>query len=408
MTLFLDVVLLILGGYVLIVSTHLVLLSIAACLPRTARNSPPERSLKIAVIVPAHNEEQTIGETVARILACNYPAEQRSLFVIADNCSDRTAARAEAAGACVAVRADPDNRGKGQALDWFIRSHNELLKPFDVLVFLDADVDIAPDFLTAMQDAFSDPTVQAAQSFNGVANPSENWRTALTYAGFAGVNHLRPLGQTRLFGGTTLKGTGMAFRAAVLLPQGWPARSIVEDMEMTLTLAKAGIAVHYVPEARMVSCAEKTASRAGPQRRRWEGGRFRLMAHYVPRLILAALHKPRLLLLGLLLELLTPPLTVAVSINVLWGVGSLLRGWYGAFGYAALCLVGSGVYVATSLCLVRAPRQVWIALLQAPFFITWKFVVYFGLILRPEKNWVRTARTSAPRKPQNPDELPPE
>lgn len=407
MLIFLDLPLLILGGYVLIVTLHLVLLSAAACLPRAARNNPHQEPIKIAVVVPAHNEEATIAKTVANILACDYPREDRSLFVIADNCSDNTAARAEEAGAVVVVRVDPDNRGKGQALDWFLRSHSMSLKPYDVLVLLDADVEVAQDFFRAMRDAFADPTVQAAQSYNGVANPSENWRTALTYAGFAGVNHLRPLGQMRLFGGTMLKGTGMAFRTEALLARGWPARSIVEDMEMTLTLAQTGVAVHYVPEARMVSCAEKTASQASSQRRRWEGGRFQLMAHYVPRLLFLSVRRPRLLLTGLLLELLTPPLTVALLTTVLWGVVSSVRGWYEASGVAAFCLAGLGVYVATALYLVRAPRRVWAALLQAPFFIVWKFVVYCGLILRPEKNWVRTARTSSSRESRNSDESPP-
>ena len=54
-----------------------------------------------ALVVAAHNEEVVIGNMVDSLNKLNYPREAYDIFVIADNCTDRTAERAAAAGAIV-------------------------------------------------------------------------------------------------------------------------------------------------------------------------------------------------------------------------------------------------------------------------------------------------------------------
>ncbi|MDN6522062.1 MAG: glycosyltransferase family 2 protein [Bifidobacterium crudilactis] len=46
---------------------------------------------KVTIVVPAHNEEIVIAQTVRAILELNYPPEQVELLLFADNCNDRTA-----------------------------------------------------------------------------------------------------------------------------------------------------------------------------------------------------------------------------------------------------------------------------------------------------------------------------
>jgi glycosyltransferase involved in cell wall biosynthesis len=75
---------------------------------------------RVGVLIPAHNEEEMLSETIAKI-----QPQLRSgdwLLVVADNCSDRTEAIAKSLGADVSVRTDPMNRGKGFALDRGIRN----------------------------------------------------------------------------------------------------------------------------------------------------------------------------------------------------------------------------------------------------------------------------------------------
>lgn len=84
--------------------------SVAA--PGGSKNEP----MRLAVLIPAHDEEEGIATTLESLLDGDYPASARRVIVVADNCSDATAARAAATGAEVWERTDPANRGKGFAL----------------------------------------------------------------------------------------------------------------------------------------------------------------------------------------------------------------------------------------------------------------------------------------------------
>ena len=69
-----------------------------------------------AIIVPAHNEEHVIAETVKSLRDIDYPKELFQVLVVADNCSDTTEARARKAGADVLVRTNDTDRGKPYAV----------------------------------------------------------------------------------------------------------------------------------------------------------------------------------------------------------------------------------------------------------------------------------------------------
>jgi glycosyltransferase involved in cell wall biosynthesis len=89
----------------------------------------------IAVLIPAHDEEQTIEATLIGIKEELSPADR--LLVVADNCVDRTTTLATRAGADVVIRNDPNLRGKGFALAAGLR--HLAATPPDVVVFIDAD-----------------------------------------------------------------------------------------------------------------------------------------------------------------------------------------------------------------------------------------------------------------------------
>ena len=233
--------------------------------------------LTLAVIIPAHNEEKNIIRTVEAIMACNYPANRFEVYVIADNCTDHTALYARTAGALAFERFDTVNRGKGQALDWFLKNHDEIYCHTDIITIIDADV--APDrnYLHEISATFNNPEIQAVQAYNGVSNPDAGWRPALIDAAFNVFNHLRMAGSFKLSGTAVLKGNGMAFRTNLLQRYGWPCHSIVEDMEFTLLLLQDGISVHYNPDAVIRSEMVTSGKSASTQRSRWEGGRFMLV-----------------------------------------------------------------------------------------------------------------------------------
>src|ERR1700731_271602 len=93
----------------------------ATALSRWRRPMGPDSGVRlpVAVLVPAHNESSGLLPTLTNIQSQLLPGDR--LLVVADNCSDDTAAAARAGGAEVVERNDPTKRGKGYALDWGVR-----------------------------------------------------------------------------------------------------------------------------------------------------------------------------------------------------------------------------------------------------------------------------------------------
>src|ERR1700730_7530905 len=95
----------------------LTLLSAKAPLP-----PPSTREMRFDLIVPAHNEEAVIANVIRSLQAVDWPADRFRVVVVADNCTDSTAAVARAAGAHVLERFDRDQRGKGYALQFAFKA----------------------------------------------------------------------------------------------------------------------------------------------------------------------------------------------------------------------------------------------------------------------------------------------
>src|SRR5690242_20568119 len=65
------------------------------------RKNDQANTATFAILVPAHNEELLIGKTLSSLATLEYPTDRYAVHVIADNCTDRTAEIAQAAGAKV-------------------------------------------------------------------------------------------------------------------------------------------------------------------------------------------------------------------------------------------------------------------------------------------------------------------
>jgi cellulose synthase/poly-beta-1,6-N-acetylglucosamine synthase-like glycosyltransferase len=377
--------------YLVVTVSYLVVVTVAACSFRK-RTAEAGEDVRIAVIMPAHNEALQIKASVAAVLGVEYPVDRFSAFVIADNCDDNTAELARQAGATVFERRVPDKPGKGPALDWCLRRHREMLAAYDAIVIVDADTTVAPGFLLEVAASLSVPGTDLVQTADGVANPEQNWRTALTYAGFALMNDVRARGRTRLGGSAGFKGNGMAFRSGLLLDYGWPAYSVVEDVEFSIRLLLDGHIIAYNPDAVLVSEMPAARRQADVQRRRWEGGRFQLWRHAIPVLAHAAWRQLRWRYLDAMLDLLVPPLSLLVMTEgLLLALAVLSRPVWAVI--AAYCLAGTAFHVGLGLRVSRAPARVWWALAAAPFFVLWKIPIYARILLgRKETAWRRTTR----------------
>jgi hypothetical protein len=348
--------------------------------------------LRIAVLVPAHDEQDGVGATVASLLAQDYPAERREVIVIADNCTDATAARACEAGATVWERV-ADERGKGQALAWALeRLDMERGVAFDAVAMVDADCRASANLLAAF-DASLRGGARAVQAAYDVANPEASATAALRWAGFALMHRVRPRGRRALGLSADLFGTGMAFRTSLLREHPWRSFSVTEDAEYHLQLVAAGVPVGYVEAASVSSPMPLTREAAHAQQLRWESGNAVLARRTAPRLAIRGARERDKHLLHAGLEQLVPPQSALLLANAaaFAGAAALRRP---ALVLAALATGAmQAVYVLAGLRAAGAPPEVYRALRGVPRLAAGKLAVLARVAIgRGATAWVRTPR----------------
>jgi 1,2-diacylglycerol 3-beta-glucosyltransferase len=390
---FLDRLLLLAQGVLALASSYLLGLLLAArgsAARTTAPTSAPP--LDLAVIVPAHDEEAGIGETLGSLAACEYPAERRRTIVIADNCGDGTAARAREFGVEVWERTDPGNRGKGHALAWALERLFAEAQPPDAVAMVDADCTVSANLLEACARHLAD-SAEAIQVDYVAGNPEDSPTAALRFAGFALADTVRFLGKERLGLSCGLVGTGMAFPRRVLEQVPWTVTGLMEDGEYHMRLVLEGTRTRFVREAWVSQPVPTNMRASSEQQARWEKGKLDMIRAWTPRLVGSGIARQDPVRIHAGLECLVPPQSVLA-------LGGLLGAALGAAGrrprllaLSLLTLGGQTAFVLGGLRLVRAPASVYRALLTAPVLIASKLALYLRLARgRGPSGWVRTER----------------
>ncbi len=390
-----DVLLFLVGLSLLLLtlpgSLELLLVTVPGLLPKRPIPQSKETSgVRLAIVIPAHNEETGLPSTIASLLECDAPLNPQDIFVIADNCEDDTAAVARSLGVTVLERVDPVNRGKGQALNWAFAQLLE--RDYTAVINVDADTRVAKNFLVVYRRFFA-AGGQAGQSAYYVGNPQANLRTRLMHIAFLAFNYLRPLARRNLGLSAGILGNGFGLDAATLRRIPYDSFSIVEDLEYHTRLVTAGIQVAFLAETSVCSDMPATAAEAQSQRERWEGGRMRMILEQTPKLLRGLLVQRRLGLLEPLLELWLLPL----SYHLLLLLALLLVGFGGLFsGYALFALLLVLLHIVVAMFVGGATLADWKALISAPFFIVWKVTKLSGILKAAGKGatWKRTSRGS--------------
>ena len=348
--------------------------------------APP---LNLAIVVPAHNEAAGIAACIQSLRACESGGGAFTVVVVADNCEDDTAARAEAAGARVLVRHDPDRRGKGYALDFAFRQL--LNEPFDAFMVVDADTRVEPNLFAEAQRWFR-AGADAVQSRYCVDKPGVSVRTRLMNVALQAFNVLRPRG--REFWGVSvgLLGNGFGLSRATLEAVPYDAASVAEDLEYHIRLVQNGRRVRFMDATTVWSEMPSGERASRGQRARWEGGRFRMIREQTP-ILLRSILAGRWREAEPLLELWLLPLAFHVLLLLL----ALLPSFAPSRIYALFGLALVGLHV---LAAIRVGGGGWRdvqAVAAAPFYILWKLTLFKALLrgARKDAAWVRTDRESS-------------
>jgi cellulose synthase/poly-beta-1,6-N-acetylglucosamine synthase-like glycosyltransferase len=347
----------------------------------------------VGVVIPAHNEEDVLPETIPGMLSQLRNGDR--LLVVADNCSDRTAAVAAELGADVVVRTDSSNRGKGFALDCGVRHFAK--DPPNVVVVIDADCLVSGGAIESLLEVCQ-ATGRPAQALDlMIGGPNSTQSTGVREFAWRVKNWVRPLGLSSMGLPCQLMGTGMAFPWEIIANAHLATGALVEDLKLGLELAAEDRPPIFVPSAVVTSHFPTTIEGSRSQQLRWEGGHLRLITAELPRFLLKAVRDLNLRLLILALDAAVPPLSL-LTILVLFSLGLGAVSWQMGMGPAALTiglLALVGLTIAILGCWVKVGRD--LLSLSSVFLIgpraLAKIPFYFRLLLqRNSQGWIRTDR----------------
>jgi cellulose synthase/poly-beta-1,6-N-acetylglucosamine synthase-like glycosyltransferase/spore germination protein YaaH/peptidoglycan/xylan/chitin deacetylase (PgdA/CDA1 family) len=276
---------------------------------------------KVAVLIPAYNEEKVIERTVRAALNSNYP--NLRVIVIDDGSQDRTLevarkafAAEEAAGKVLILT--KANAGKAGALNYGI----EHIQDAELFVGIDADTIIASDAIARLVPHFINPKVGAIAGNAKVGNRVNLWTRwqALEYITSQNFERraLDVLGAV-----SVVPGAIGAWRvSAVREAGGYQLDTVAEDADLTMALLRRGYRVEYEDMALAYTEAPTNANALMRQRFRWSFGI--LQAVYKHRGVFARkgalglVALPNIVIFQILLPLVSPLIDIMFAFGALW------------------------------------------------------------------------------------------
>ncbi len=250
------------------------------------RDPPPAAgepcSRRYAVLIAARNEQAVLGHLLDSVHAQDLPAGQVTAFVVADNCTDHTAAVARSHGARVFERQDRTRVGKGYALHALLEHMGRTgdLDRYDVFLVFDADNLLCPDYIRRIDRLFA-AGYETVCGYRASKNLGTSWVSA--GSGLWYLHDSGHLNASRMALGVTCActGTGFGFTRALLDRMGgWNFFTLVEDLEFDVWCAVNGVRMGCCPEAVVYDEQPVSLRQSWVQRTRWVQGGVQVSLKY--------------------------------------------------------------------------------------------------------------------------------
>lgn len=256
-----------------LMSGRLIIIGICAIIDRlrTRKNyATPEYAPRVAVLMPAYNEEKVIVRTIRSVMMSTY--KNIRIIMIDDGSKDgtydivREAYPADLASGRLTVLTKP-NAGKAEALNFALQHFDE-----EIYVGIDADTVIAHDAIARLVPHFANPRIGAVAGNAKVGNRVNLWTRwqALEYITSQNFER-RALDLFDVV--VVVPGAIGAWRtAAVKVGDGYHPNTVAEDADLTMNLLEQGYSVIYEDQALAFTEAPVTADGLMRQRFRWSFG----------------------------------------------------------------------------------------------------------------------------------------
>ncbi|MEO8139163.1 MAG: glycosyltransferase family 2 protein [Gemmatimonadota bacterium] len=294
------------------------------------------RNVPLLFLIPAHDEELLIERTVRSLCAQEYPAALLKIVVIADNCTDGTAALARTAGATVLERHSETQRGKHHAIEWAL---GELpWREYEAVVVIDADTVVEPDYSTQLS-RWPDLPDRALQTYDHLSNERENSLTRL--AGLltrTRYDIALPL-KARAGFSVPMTGDGIVLGREILTRYPWRIETITEGWELYARLTIGGEVIRYEPRARLYAQETRSLNQSRSQRERWTAGRLEVLRLHWQEIV-STRRLPLVQRVDLISELMSMGPIMRGMVAALAGGIAFATGSSPGFVIGALCTTG--------------------------------------------------------------------
>ena len=276
-----------------------------------------DKQHRFMTIIPAHNEEKVVVNLIESLKKLDYPKDLYDIYVIADNCTDKTAEVAKKAGAIVYERFDEAHKTKGHALQWFLAQKIEEDAPYDAFCIFDADNIVDENFLKVMNKKLCQGE-EVVQGYKDIKNPSDSWVSA-GYAIFYWTMHrFYHLARYNIGLSPLMNGTGFMVKFDVIKPQGWNTKTLTEDIEFSLKRIIKGKKLGWATDAIVYDEQPVGFKQSWTQRSRWTVGHMQCLKEYTKPLAEAVVKNKTVMNFdGLLYMLGTTPMLILTLVLVI-------------------------------------------------------------------------------------------
>ncbi len=233
-----------------------------------------EKKLKYGIIIPARNEEKVIGNLIESVQKNDYPQDKLQIFVIAHNCTDKTAEVARALGATVYEYNNPEECTMGYAFRHLFKKieADYGTKNYDGFFLFNADNILDKNYFSKMNDAFVYYNGERViTSCRNSKNFGTNTMSALYGLYFMEGCVLESRGRSVLGCSTRVQGTGYVISSKVV-ENGWNYVTLTEDWEFSADQVLQGRKIVYCDEAVFYDEQPTSAKIMWRQRLRWQKG----------------------------------------------------------------------------------------------------------------------------------------
>ncbi|MEI6132312.1 MAG: glycosyltransferase family 2 protein [Bacillota bacterium] len=366
--------------------------------PEDPRNFPATN--RFAVVIAAHNEDMVIESTIESLINIDYPKELIDIYLIADNCTDKTAEIARKMLCNVLERNNLEKKGKGHALTWGFEKIWATNIKYDAVCLFDADNLVDKSYFLEMNKSLHQGH-NVIQGYIGCKNPEDSWVSACYSINFWLANRFFQLSRFQLGLSCGIGGTGFVVRTELLKEIGWDSYCLTEDLEFQLKLVERNMKVAWNHDAIFYDEKPITLKQSIKQRTRWVQGYTDCITRFFGIFMRKTIKEKSIIALDTAFFMIQSYWMGAIWVSaILSALLSIIMGFYFPLYWTGLG-ISIGVLESTMLLLglfllyeKKLTPKIFLYLLTFPYFsYTWLIPIVLGWKRRKDNAWVHTEHT---------------